>query len=107
MMNKMLPRKLKFGQHEPHMKTGGELRCLGSLISSCSTSRAHHVIFFLENLVLIDERGKGEIVITSNMTIGTYALSFEIQITANRNHLFSSPFFLLAPLNQENNDMNH
>jgi hypothetical protein len=41
---KTLHRKLKIGQHEPHIKTGGELMCSGNVDSSCSTSGTRRVI---------------------------------------------------------------
>jgi hypothetical protein len=50
------------------LKTGGELRCSGSVSSSCSTSDTHRVNL-ATNPVISHERGKNRKVFT---TSGTY-----------------------------------
>ena len=61
------------------LKTGGEHRCSGRVISFCSTSGTHRVNL-VTNPVISREWGKDQEVLT---TSGTYSWSFVIQIFHN------------------------
>ena len=79
---KTLHRKIiKIEQHKPHLKIGRKLWFSGRVSSSCFTNGTCHVTL-VTNFVISQERGKYEIVITTN---GTYPWSFVTQIF--RGHL--------------------
>ena len=60
------------------LKTGGELRCYGRVISSCSTSGTRRV-YLVTKPMISQERGNDREVFTS----GTYPWSFVTQIFHN------------------------
>ena len=66
MIYKIVHRKLKIEQHEPPLKTGGELRCSGMISSFCSNSDTRCVTI-ATNSEIRHEGGTDRIVIN-----GTY-----------------------------------
>jgi hypothetical protein len=49
---KTLHRKINIEQHEPHQKSGGELRCSGRVNSSCSTNGTRRVTLVTNHPVI-------------------------------------------------------